>query len=491
MSEKIKKYNLVVIGGGPAGIFGATTAAFFNKSVALVDSHHELGGAGVNTGTAPSKTLRETALALSGMRSRNLYGVDLSLRREATVADFLRHERKVKAGLNAVLARRLEVNQVDVYCGTGVFTDPHTVQVSYRKADPAGDSSPLTDKITLSGENILIATGSSPVRPPIFPFGPGVYDSDTILELDRLPKTMAVVGAGVIGSEYACTFAALGAEVHLIDGRNDLLPFLDGEISRALTVDMENNGIIFHWGEMAQSCTVEDSGSTPKQGRVTLTLTSGLQLKVDEVLIAAGRKSNTENLNLPAAGVMVGQREIIHVDERFCTNVPHIYAAGDVVGFPALASTSMEQGRRAVQHALNLPTISEIPRLLPFGIYTIPEIGTVGDTEESLKRQGIDYIVGRASYQDSARGRIIGDSSGFLKLLFRTPDMKLLGVHVIGQQAAELVHVGLMAMLSGATVEIFDEACFNEPTLDALYKFAALDAILNKSDSTRVSLPAI
>jgi NAD(P) transhydrogenase len=491
MSDQIREYDLVVIGGGPAGIFGATTAAFFKKSVALVDSHHELGGAGVNTGTAPSKTLRETALALSGMRSRNLYGVDLSLRREATVADFLRHERKVTAGLDAMLARRMEVNQVDVHCGMGVFVDPHTIRVTLQRTNQADGEPPALNEVLLRGKNILIATGSSPVRPPIFPFGPGVYDSDTILKLDRLPKTMAVVGAGVIGCEYACTFAVLGAEVHVVDGRNDLLPFLDGEISQALTADMENNGIIFHWGERAETCVVEDSDSTRKQGRVTLTLSSGLQLKVDEALIAAGRKSNIENLNLSLAGVVAGDRGIIHVDEQFRTNVPHIHAAGDVIGFPALASTSMEQGRRAVQHALELPNISEIPRLLPIGIYTIPEIGTVGDSEEALKRQGIDYIVGRASYQDSARGRIIGDTTGFLKLLFRRNDMKLLGVHVIGQQAAEVVHVGLMAMLAGATAEIFDEACFNEPTLDALYKFAALEAILNIPESRHISLPAI
>ena len=493
MSDKIKQYDLVVIGGGPAGIYGATTATLFKKTVALVDSHHELGGAGVNTGTAPSKTLRETALALSGMRSRNLYGVDLSLRREATVADFLRHERKVKAGLNAMLSRRLKTDKTDVYFGTGVFVDPQTVRVSVRQTGEAGDHPPTPGELLLRGERILIATGSSPVRPPMFPFGPGVYDSDTILDLDRLPKTMAVVGAGVIGSEYACMFAALGAKVHLIDGQGTLLPFVDSEISRALTADMESNGIVFHWNDRAESCVVDDSDPLHKEGRVALTLSSGLRLKVDEVLIAAGRKSNVENLNLCAAGVAVGERGIIHVDEQYRTNVPHIYAAGDVIGFPALASTSMEQGRRAVQHALDLPVSSDIPHLLPFGIYTIPEVGMVGDTEESLKRQGIDYIIGHASYQDSARGRIIGDTSGFLKLLFRRGDMKLLGVHVMGQQAAEVVHVGLMAMLAGATAEIFDEACFNQPTLDTLYKFATFDAMQNAvpafvSSSTSKSL---
>jgi NAD(P) transhydrogenase len=477
MSDEIKRYDLIVLGGGPAGIFGATAAAVHKKSVAVVELQRELGGAEVNTGTAPSKTLRETALALSGMRSRKLYGVDLSLRREATVADFLHHERNVKAGLNAMFFQRLKADKADVYYGVGSFVDPHTVHVSARR-DRGSDGRPtaLGDTL-LHGERILIATGSSPVHPPIFPFGPGVYDSDTILELDRLPNTMAVVGAGVIGSEYACTFAALGAQVHMIDGRETLLPFLDAEISRALTLEMEHNGIMFHWKETAESCVVR--GTDPKlEPRVELQLSSGRRLNVDEVLVAAGRKSNVENLNLPAAGVRVGGKGIIPVDEHYRTTMSHVYAAGDVIGFPALASTSMEQARRAVQHALGLGVPSEIPRILPHGIYTIPEVGTVGDTEESLKLQGIDYIAGRASYQESARGRIIGDTSGFLKLLFRRGDMKLLGVHVMGDQATAVVHVGLMAMLAHATAEIFDEACFNLPTIDGLYKIATFDAML-------------
>ena len=457
----LNSYDLVVIGGGPAGLLGAAEAASLGRSVALVNAEKALGGAGVNTGTMPSKTLRETALALSGAKSRKLYGVDLSLRREATVADFLRHEQNVKAGFNAWIAQRVAADKIDFYSGSGVFLDAHTIVVG---------------NTTLRGEKILIATGSSPRRPTLFPFGqPHVYDSDTILNLDRLPRTLAVVGAGVIGCEYACTFAALGVEVHLVDGRDVLLPFLDGEVSQALSDAMQRNGIVFHSNERVLACAAGNNGD-----RIALKLASGGVLRTDAVLVAAGRKSNTERLNLPAAGVAIGEHGLIPVDEYYRTSAPHIYAAGDVIGFPALASTSMEQARRAVRHALELPMGSEFPRLLPTGIYTIPEISMVGETEESLKKQGVEYVVGRARYEDSARGRIIGDTDGFLKLLFRRADRKLVGVHVLGESATELVHIGLMAMLGGATDAIFDEVCFNLPTLADLYKFAARDAWLRE-----------
>jgi NAD(P) transhydrogenase len=462
MGENSSTFDLIVIGGGPAGIVGATTAAALGRKVALVESHAELGGAGANTGTVPSKTLRETALALSGMKSRNLYGVDLSLRREATVADFLRHEQHVKAGLNEFLSQRLKAWDTAVYRGQAVFDDPHSIRVS--------DGGIVG---TLRGERILIATGSGPVHPPGFPFGcREVYDSDTILKLDRLPETMAVVGAGVIGSEYASTFAALGASVHLIDGRDSLLPFLDGEISRALTAAMEENGILFHWKERTRAYSPEPPG------KITLTLESGSQLSVDAVLVASGRKSNTETLNLAKAGVAMGNRGIIPVDGNYRTNVPHIFAAGDVVGAPALASTSMQQARHAVRCAFDPGTASPAMRFLPTGVYTIPEVGMAGETEEALRRAGVNYVIGRAPYGSSARGRIIGDSGGLLKLLFRRPDMKLLGVHAIGEQATELIHIGLMALITDSSANIFDEACFNIPTLGGLYKIAALEAEL-------------
>jgi NAD(P) transhydrogenase len=466
MPEEPRAFDLIVIGGGPAGIVGATTAAAFGKKVAVVDNHPELGGAGANTGTVPSKTLRETALAFSGMKSRNLYGVDLSLRREATVADFLRHERNVKTGLNDVLSQRMEACHAVVCYGTAEFVDPHTIRVSPKNGENSRE-------LVLQGQFILIATGSAPVHPPGFPFDSNeIYDSDTILNLDLLPKVMAVIGCGAIGSEYACTFAALGTKVHMIDGRDVLLPFLDSEVTRALTAAMERNGIVFHWKEQVVSHNPLPSGG------VSLQLRSGGTLNVDAVLVAAGRQSNIEVLNLAAAGVAAGEHGVIPVDEHYRTNVPHICAAGDVIGFPALASTSMEQARRAVRHAFGKNFSDHASRMLPTGVYTIPEVSMVGETEESLRQAGIDYVIGRGSYGASARGRIIGDSDGFLKLIFRRFDMKLLGVHAIGEQATELVHVGLIAMLAGSSAGLFDEACFNIPTLGALYKTAALDAII-------------
>ncbi|MCE0523126.1 MAG: Si-specific NAD(P)(+) transhydrogenase [Methylacidiphilales bacterium] len=466
MPNETKNYDLVVIGGGPAGLVAAGILTENHKTVALVDCHPELGGAGINTGTVPSKTLRETALALSGMKSRNLYGVDLSIRREVTISDFLGREQSVKAIFNQAFLKRLESDHADVFFGTASFVDPHTVSVQPIPGAPGG-----TEPVLLRGENILIATGSSPVRPEVFPFGKGeIYDSDTILKLDRIPKSMAAIGAGVIGSEYACTFAALGAKVHIVDGRDMLLPFLDREVSQALATAMEQSGVTFHWDEKVTKCDVLPSGE------VKLSFSAGEPLTVGAVLVAAGRKSNTETLNLQAAGVTTGERGIIPVNEQYRTNVPHIFAAGDVIGFPALASTSMEQARRAVGHMLG-QAVGALSPLLPNGIYTIPEVSMVGETEESLKKKRIDYAVGRARYEDNARGQIIGDQHGFLKLLVRRDNMKLLGVHVLGEQATEVVHIGLLAMMTGSSVQIFIETCFNVPTLGALYKAAALSAV--------------
>ena len=468
MANDIKTYDLVISGGGPAGVIAARGAGNLHKSVALIDAHRELGGAGINTGTVPSKTLRETALALSGLKSRQLYGVDLSLRREVTIADFLGHEQHVRAGFNALISDQLHSRKADVFFGNATLTDPHTVTVQLHEDTPGQPGGELV----LHGENILIATGSSPVQPALFPFGKAeIYDSDSVLKLDRIPKTLAVVGAGVIGSEYACTFAALGAESHIIDGREVLLPFLDSEVSKALVTAMEHHGVTFHWKEKVIECTPADNG-------VTLKLSSGATMTVDAVLVAAGRKSNTENLGLDKAGVATGERGIIPVNENYQTNVPHIYAAGDVIGFPALASTSMEQARRAIRHAFGLKATVLSP-LLPNGIYTIPEVSMVGETEESLKKKGVEYVVGRASYKENARGQIIGDEDGFLKLIYSKNEMKLLGVHVLGELATEVVHIGLMAMLAELTALVFIEACFNTPTLSQLYKAATLDAMRN------------
>jgi NAD(P) transhydrogenase len=473
MTNDLKTYDLVVMGGGPAGVTAATEASSFGKSVALVDSHQEIGGAGINTGTVPSKTLRETALALSGLKSRNLYGVDLSLRREVTVADFLGHEERVRDAFHASITQRLQALKATIYCGTSSFLDAHTIQVNLGSEDREKDPSALGRQIQLRGEKILIATGSSPVHPDLFPFGHSeIYDSDTILKLDRIPKILAVVGAGVIGAEYGCTFRALGAEVHIIDGRDILLPFLDAEVSQALMGALQRSGIVFHWKENVQNCIPLESGG------VRLELYSGAALSGDAVLVAAGRQSNTAKLGLEKVGVKTGERGIIPVNEQFQTNIENIYAAGDVIGFPALASTSMEQARRAVRHALDLGG-SAISPVLPNGIYTIPEVSMVGETEESLKKKGTPYIVGRANYRENARGRIIGDLDGFLKLIFRQEDLKLIGVHVMGELATEVVHIGLIAMMSNASANLFVDACFNLPTLGFLYKIATLNALQN------------
>lgn len=469
-----KSFDLIVIGAGPAGEKGAVAAAAFGKKVVIIEQGREVGGAVANTGTLPSKTLRETALALSALQARNLYGVDLSLRREATVADFMYHEQHVTANERERILRNISGYNIELYHGTARFVDPHTIQVMCEEQKEKEDKV-SSGELLLYGEKILIATGSSPFRPPGFPFtDPRVLDSDEILQLDRLPKTLAVVGAGVIGSEYACTFAALGTKVHLIDGRDELLPFLDLEVSQALATAMEKLGIIFHWKEKVTSCVV------PEAGKVILTFSSGRTLSTDDVLIAAGRSSNTAALNLSAAGITPGERGLLTVDAHFCTAVPHIYAAGDVIGFPALASTSMEQARVAMSHAFNQHYKTEIAPLLPNGIYTIPEVSMVGETEEALKSENVKYVVGRAFYKQNARGEIIGDDAGFLKLLFHREDMKLLGVHVIGEQASELVHIGLLAMLTGSDAELFNRACFNYPTLGDLYKYATYDAMAKR-----------
>jgi NAD(P) transhydrogenase len=471
MSIELQQYDLVVIGGGPAGITAATAASTFGKTVALVDSQPEIGGAGINTGTVPSKTLRETALALSGLKSRNLYGVDLSLRREVTVADFLGHEEHVKDAFHESIIQHLLMLKAAVYRGTAIFADSHTIVVNPASDDVADDPSALGGTIHLRGDKILIATGSSPVRPDLFPFGQGeIYDSDTILKLDRIPKTLAVVGAGVIGAEYGCTFRALGAEVHIIDARSVLLPFLDAEVSQALASAFERNGIVFHWKEDVKKCLPQNPGG------VRLELSSGAVLIADAVLVAAGRQSNTSALGLETVGVQTGHRGVIAVNEHFQTNIENIYAAGDVIGFPALASTSREQARRAVRHALGLEG-SAISPLLPNGIYTIPEASMVGETEESVKEKGIAYLVGRANYSENGRGRIIGDQDGFLKLIFRQDDQKLIGVHIMGELATEVVHIGLMAMMCNAAANLFVDACFNLPTLGLLYKTATLNAL--------------
>lgn len=462
-------FDLVVIGGGPAGASGALTAAMFGKRVALVEKEEHIGGAGINTGTVPSKALRESALVMSGWRARKLLGVDLSLRSGATIGDLTRHEVGVRDTIRFDLEHRLRHHKVERYRGIASFVDPHTIRV----VDASSGES------LLNGETILVATGSSPLRPPEFPFEhPRVHDSNEILEIACLPKRLAVVGAGVVGAEYACTFAALGIEVHVIDGREALLPFLDHDVAKTITAAMKHAGIVFHWKERVVAC------EAPADGDVVLLLSSGERLSVSDVLVAAGRASNTGELNLAAAGLSSGPRGLIVVNEVFRSPVSHIYAAGDVIGPPALAATGMEQARVAVCHAFALAKKDTAP-LLPTGIYTIPEASMVGMTEQAATEAKIDYLVGRADYAENPRGRLIGDDLGFLKLVLRRSDLSILGVHAVGEQATELIHIGMTAMLCGATADLFSRACFNYPTLGDLYKYAAYDAVLRAAGMGR------
>jgi NAD(P) transhydrogenase len=479
-------YDLIVIGSGPAGESGAAAASLFGKRVAMIEKSPLIGGASTNTGTLPSKTLRETALAISGLRARDLYGVDLSMRREATVADFMFHERRVTANERKRVERNLARYGVVLYRGMASFVDPHTIHITPPTGEaPVPNTSHATDidktgGVLLRAERVLIATGSLPVQPAGFPFKHRrVLDSDEILQLDRLPRSLAVVGAGVIGSEYASTFAALGTGVWVIDGRDELMPFLDREISQALADAMNKKlGIEFIWKTRVTACNAQDVGD------ITLEFDTGGRLCVDAVLVAAGRASNTVALNLGAAGIQVGPKGRLTVDAHYRTNVSHIYAAGDVIGFPALASTSMEQARVAMCHAFDQGFKTALAPLLPTGIYTIPEVSMIGSTENQLKSLGVDYVVGRASYSQCARGEIIGDQTGFLKLLFHRDDMKILGVHVIGELASEVVHVGVVAMLSDSTAELFNRSCFNFPTLGDLYKIATYDAMVKRATTT-------
>lgn len=460
----MEKYDLVVIGSGPAGEKGAAQAAYFGKRVALIEKEPVLGGAAANTGTLPSKTLRETALVLSGFRHRELSGLEIRLREKVNVRDFLAHERLIKENERARISENLKRHHVSLYMGAASLVDPHTVSV---KPDRCAE-------FQISADKILIATGSYPFRPAGFPFhDPRVYDSNTILMLHEIPATMLVVGGGVIGCEYACMFAALGVQVTVVEKRDGLVGFLDLEIAESLRTQMEAKGIRVLTGDSVAS--VHDNGS------LDVTLQSGTQIKVDTILVSSGRCGATEGLGLDKLGIAANERGVIKVDEHYQTTVPNVYAAGDVIGSPALASTSMEQARVAMVHAFDLKYKSSVASILPFGIYTIPECSMVGETEESLQKQKIPYVAGKAAYSANARGQIIGDQHGFLKLLFREEDMRLVGVHMIGELATELVHVGLTAMLMQAGAELFISTCYNYPTLTEVYKYATYDALGKRS----------
>jgi len=455
-----KAFDLVVIGSGPGGEKGAAQAAYFGKSVALIEREEVLGGAAANTGTLPSKTLRESALYLSGFQQRGLYGINFGIKDKVTARDFLYRERLVIQGEHRRIDDNIKHHKVALYRGQAAFIDDHTISITPENAASAH----------IHGEVVLVATGSSPHHPANFPFSdPRVYDSDTILDIHDMPRSMLVAGGGVIGCEYACMFAALGIEVTLVEGREKLLGFMDSELTETLTNCMVTMGINF--------CIPDEINEIDPGKSITVRFKSGKSIEVDAVLAATGRNGNTQNLGLEAIGITPGPRGNLDVNKHYQTSVKNIYAVGDVVGFPALASTSMEQARIAMVHAFDLDYKTELASILPYGIYTIPECSMAGKTEEALQKEGVPYFIGRARYDANARGQIIGDEEGFIKLLFHAEDMKLLGVHVIGESASELVHVGLTAMLVGAGADLFIATCYNYLTLTEIYKYATYDAL--------------
>ncbi len=457
-------YDLVVIGGGPAGEKGAVQAAYFGKRVLVVEREAEPGGAAVHTGTLPSKTLRETALFLSGYRQRELYGVKVALDGALAVPRLLSRKNAVRELEVARILWNFERHGVAVLRGAGTFVDAHTIDVQVH----AGVAPPRR----VTSEYFLVATGSAPFQPANIPFDDAdVDDSDTVLSIDRLPKTMTVIGGGVIGCEYASMFAAMHVEVTVVDGRPRLLPFLDLEMGERLHGAMSGHAVQWKLGVNVVSVAREEG-----KGIVTK-LDDGTELVAEKLLYAAGRSGRTLGLGLPEVGVVPDKRGSLKVDDDYRTSCPTIYAAGDVIGFPALASTSMEQARVAVCHAFGFTYKRQMSHLLPYGIYTIPEVSCVGVSEEDAAKTGAPYVVGRAFYRDNARGKIIGDKDGVVKLVFDGDTRKLIGCHCIGDKASELVHVGQIMISLGGTVDTLIETVFNYPTLSELFKYAAYDAL--------------
>ena len=454
-------FDLVVLGGGPAGEKAAAQAAYFGKRVAVVERAPEPGGAAVHTGTLPSKTLRETALFLSGHRQRELYGLSVMLNEGLAVPKLLSRKDAVRELEVERIKHNLDRHHVELVRGAGRVRDAHAVEVR-------GEDGRVVR--TLQSAIILIATGSVPYQPPHIPFGEHVADSDSILLLDGLPKRMVVLGGGVIGCEYASMFAAMHVKVTLLEGRDRLLPFLDAEMGSRLEASLRALGVDIRLGVSVEKVTLDGE-------RVEVSLKSGESMECDKLLVASGRQGSTKELGLEAVGVVVDKRGYVQVDENFRTSVPSVYAAGDVIGFPALASTSMDQGRVAVCHAFGFSYKKQVSHLLPYGVYTIPEVSCVGLSEEQAREKKLDYVVGRALYADNARGKIVGDKEGMVKLLFDKSDRKLLGCHCIGDRASELVHIGQAIIALGGGVDTLIDMVFNYPTLAETFKYAAYDAL--------------
>jgi NAD(P) transhydrogenase len=455
------KYDLVVIGSGPAGQRAAVAASKMNKRVAVVEARSVVGGVCINTGTIPSKTMREAVLHLSGYNYRSLYGINYRVKEKISMADLaFRVQAVIKTEVDVTEAQ-LSRNGVDVVHGLARFVDPHKVQVEGALADT-----------TIDADRIIIAVGTKPASSPKVPInGRTIVNSDQILDLQELPRTLIVVGGGVIGVEYTCMFAVLGVRVTLIEKRDRLLEFADREIIEALSYHLRDSRVTMRLGEELES--VEE----PTPGTVVANLMSKKKVSGDALLYAIGRQGAVDDLNLAAAGLEADNRGRIAVDEHYKTTSDHIYAVGDVVGFPSLASVSMEQGRIAAGAAFSDQAVCTNPSFYPYGIYTIPEISFIGKTEEQLTDEDVPYEVGMAYYREVARGQIRGDTTGRLKLIFHRDTRKVLGVHIIGEGASELVHIGQAVMTLDGTVDYFIDTVFNYPTLAECYKVAAFNGL--------------
>jgi NAD(P) transhydrogenase len=455
----MQDFDVLVIGSGPGGQKAAIAAAKLDRRVAVVERPSMLGGVCLNTGTIPSKTLREAVLYLTGLDQREMYGQSYQLKDEITIGDLTARTQHVVSRESDVVRSQLSRNRVTILTGSARFTGPSTVEVD----DADGRS------LQVSAQKIIIATGTRPARPASVAFDERtIIDSDGILQLDRIPRSMVVAGAGVIGIEYASMFAALGTKVTVVEQRDRMLEFCDLEVVEALKYHLRDLAVTFRFGE-----TVSAVESHP-EGAIAA-LASGKRIPAETVMYSAGRQGMTDDLDLDSAGLAADSRGRITVDEFYRTEVPTIYAVGDVIGFPALAATSMEQGRLAAHHACGEP-VHAAQMLQPIGIYSLPEISFIGRTEDQLTQDCVPFEVGVSRYRELARGQIIGDSYGVLKLLVSPVDHTLLGVHVFGTGATELVHIGQAVMGCGGTVDYLVDAVFNYPTLAESYKVAALDA---------------
>jgi NAD(P) transhydrogenase len=466
----VHDFDLLVIGSGPGGQKAAIAAAKLGRRVAIVERQNMIGGACLNTGTIPSKTLREAVLYLTGLDQREMYGQSYRVKEEITIGDLAARTQHVVSREIDVVRSQLSRNRITILTGTGYFVDPYTVEVD------DGDGRLRR----ASAQKVVIATGTKPARPASVAFDEQtVIDSDGIMHLDQVPRSMVVAGAGVIGIEYASMFAALGTKVTVVEQRDRMLEFCDMEVVEALKFHLRDLAVTFRFGETVASVESRAEGAIA-------TLRSGKKIPADTVLYSAGRQGMSDELHLDAAGLSADSRGRIAVDEFFRTAVPHIYAVGDVIGFPALAATSMEQGRLAAHHACDDP-LPATAQLQPIGIYSIPEISFIGRTEDQLTADSVPFEVGVSRYRELARGQIIGDSYGVLKLLVSLEDRTLLGVHVFGTGATELVHIGQAVMGCGGTVDYLVDAVFNYPTLAESYKVAALDATNKMREIARLS----